>query len=71
MFGEFLKPRCPTRKEVLETVGDQGRKHWRNPVHLAAVHDKWPQPETKEARVDHREFGLEEGGPSHNNGSIA
>jgi hypothetical protein len=48
----IFEPRNPTRQEILDTVGDQGEGHYRNPVHLREVTGKWPKadndPEGKE-----------------------
>jgi hypothetical protein len=68
---EILKPRNPSRQDILDTVGDQGEGHYRNPIHLREVTGKWPKrdndPQGKE-----RQFiqALEKGGPSTRNGSI-
>lgn len=66
----FLKPRDPSRKDILDTMGDQGMDKWRNPVHLPALHDKWPRPENPEAREHEQHGAMERSGPSHRNGSI-
>jgi hypothetical protein len=66
---DVLKPREPTRQEILDTFNDRGLKHYRNPTHLAAVKDSWPKPQTEEAKNEHRIMKMEMH-PSYRNGSI-
>jgi hypothetical protein len=69
MSREIARPRNPTREEMLETVGDQGLKHYRNPIHLRAVERTWPKPQTEEAKNEHRIMKMEMH-PSARNGSL-
>lgn len=69
MSREIAWPRNPTRREILETVNDEGLKYWRNPTHLRAVKDTWPMPQTEEAKNEHK-IMKHEMHPSFRNGSI-
>lgn len=55
MPKEWLHPRSPTRKEILETVVDS--ETWRNPMRLTEeVIDRFPETEPK--RRDRHGDGL-------------
>jgi hypothetical protein len=77
--GDWLRPKNPTHKEILDTLNDKGLAQWRNPMHLAALDSpKWPHPHKDdwrggESMRDERINGLEaatKNGPSHHNGFI-
>jgi hypothetical protein len=70
MSRDIAKPRNPTRAEILETLSDIGLKNYRNPVHLTAIKDSWPKPQTEEAKKDYKIMKMEMY-PSARNGSIA
>jgi hypothetical protein len=59
MGRQIEPPKCPSRQEILDTVGDQGMKHWRNPMHLRAVDKNWPKPTTQEGRGDMPMIGMQ------------
>jgi hypothetical protein len=70
-MGDIFKPRNPTRQEILDTVGDQGEGHYRNPIHLREVTGKWPKrdndPQGKERQFI-QQLGKEK--PFVRNGSL-
>ena len=67
---DIFKPRNPSRKEILDTIGDQGMEEYRNPVHLRAIKDSWPnRAQNRNERVDADIMGMEMT-PSHRNGSL-
>lgn len=66
---ECFKPKHVSRKSILETVGEEGRGKFRNPVHLDAVHEGWPHPKTDEAKGMQKTMGLEMT-PGYRNGPL-
>jgi hypothetical protein len=68
--GDFLHPTNPSRQVILDTIGDQGGKRWRNPIHLREVTDGWPKREKDPDAKERRRNNKLEMSPSHWNGSI-
>jgi hypothetical protein len=39
-----------SRREVLDTVGEDGMRKWRNPFRIPEVHNGWPTPKDTRAK---------------------
>jgi hypothetical protein len=66
----IFEPKAPSRQMILDTVGDQGESHFRNPVHLPPVTGRWPKSanEGEEGRERRKINEVEK--KLHRNGSL-
>jgi hypothetical protein len=56
-MGDFLKPKDPSRADILATVGDT--KKFVNPYQFPAVADGWPKPQTERAKDFAKSLSME------------